>query len=237
MDLLEQAERIDGYRKKCLENTYNAAARKSQHYELDSLSPTALFYLRGAVEAVPLARPCEFIILNETADGGMPHTRPANVICLPKGLCKEAPASNEFLEMLRHEAIHVDQRAHTAEWNAVLDPIGWTPVAAETIPAEFRERCRVNPDTCMSPFWAWKRYHVPLPLFRRDPTPRSLHDCSVHWMDLRSGALHASPPTSFLQVYGSALLQSEHPYEIYAELLSKKNVTSHDEIMENLRGR
>ena len=222
MSVLETAETLDGYRAACATNPYNPAAREGQIYELETISPTALFYLQGAIEAVPYVRPCQFAILDSSADQGFPHTRPPATICIPASMCKESRASPDFVEMLRHEGIHIHQRKYPAEWLTALRRIGWTPVPADTIPPEFRSRLRINPDTMITPFWAWKRFHVPLPLFKLDPLPTSLHDATVQWMDLRSGALFRAPPSSFTQTYGERIQQPEHPYEIYAELLSKR---------------
>jgi hypothetical protein len=41
------------------------------------------------------------------------------------------------------------------------------------------------------------------------------------WYDIKTGALNHSPPVSFLNKYGDNVRQSEHPFEIYAVLLSE----------------
>jgi hypothetical protein len=105
------------------------------------------------------------------------------------------------------------------------------------IPAEFIDRCRLNPDTLQSPFWAWQGTTVPLPLFRNRYSPSiELSDVSIQWLDLRMGTLfHTAPPT-FQAKYGSHTIhQPEHPYEIYAELFSQIPVKTSTDIFQNLQ--
>jgi len=222
---LTRAEAIDGYRARCQENSVNERARAGQTYELDEIDSHVLYFLKDAVEHLPLVQQCEIAILNSTADGGLPHTRPPNVICLPKSMCKAQPASASFKTTLLHEAIHVHQRMFEEEWGISLRRAGWRPVDAERIPEEFRNRCRINPDTLKSPFWAWNDYHVPLPLFRRTDTP-TLSDAPPQWLDLRMNSLFHTAPNSIVKTYGAKIVQPEHPYEIYAELLSEAGVNT-----------
>ena len=130
-----------------------------------------------------------------------------------------------------HEAIHCHQRKYSKEWQAGCRRAGWTPVATTAIPLQFRNRVRINPDTMAEPFWAWNSYQVPLPIFRERPR---LQDTAIQWLDLRTGTLFHEAPPSFVKLYGTSIDQPEHPYEIYAELFSKKLFTTSDAILENL---
>lgn len=233
-DSLEDAEKLDGYRASCQNNRANREARKGQLYELSRISNEATDFLREAIEEFPIVRSCEFAILDSTADDGLPHTRPPNLVCLPANMCKSAPASTQFKVTLVHEAMHVHQRKYKTEWDEGCKRAGWTPLDSEKIPAEFKERARINPDTMATPFWAWDKYHVPLPLFRR-PDSASLTEAPVEWMDLRTGSLFHSPPPSFVKKYGDSVPQAEHPYEIYADLFSRKWVRTHEDVLENLK--
>ena len=214
MDILDKAELLDGYRSAVRVSRLNAAARAEQTYDLDTLTPAAYTALGKALGSVPLAAQAELAILHPTADGGMPHTRPPNVICLPKGVCPTAEQpSRQFIDTLAHEAIHVHQRLNPELWAAYLNTRGWTPVAASKIPAEFRERIRLNPDTLQTPFWAWKRVYVPLPLFPKWREPKGLGDVTIEWLNLTTGALFHDPPARF---GAKGLAALEHPYELTA---------------------
>lgn len=239
MDVLEAAEAIDGYRRACQENYINAQAREGHVYELSNISVPAYNFLREAIDDYPLLQRCEFAILDSTADGGFPHTRPNNLICLPNSLCKEAPASNEFRITLLHEGMHVHQRKFNREWDQAMERVGWTPISKDRIPEEFRDRVRINPDTMMSPFWSFHKFHIPLPMFRLGTIRLSenikIGDVAIEWFDLRTGATFHDPPKVFLEKYGRSIKQPEHPYEIYAELFSEAKYISSEEVLENLK--
>jgi len=148
--------------------------------------------------------------MNPSADGGMPHTRPPSTICLPAYF----PAS-KLEETLKHERIHLDQRNRYSVWVSALRREGWTPVDEEAIPEEYRRRCRLNPDTCWSPYWAWEGRYVPLPFFVREDKP-DLREISVRWYD-RSGSLSIVVPQSLVKRYGTLEANSlEHPFELMA---------------------
>ena len=219
MSVLDKAESLDGYREACLTSEPNAAARRGQRYELASISKTAETFLIEAVESLPLLKGSEMVILDSTADNGFPHTRPPNYICLPASMCAEAPASATFKETLVHEAIHLHQRRYKGVWEASLKRAGWSPVPKGTIPDECLERLRLNPDTIGVPFYSFNKYYIPLPLF--GPIP-ALNTAKVEWLDTRTGALFHEAPKEFLRKYGANINQPEHPYEIYAELFSKR---------------
>jgi len=224
MDCLTHAEKIDGYRSACRNNLLNLATRDGQGYELSAISKKAEHFLSQAVNSIHLLEGMEIVILNSEADGGLPHTRPPNLICLPKSLCKELPVSKQFRTTLLHEAIHVHQRIEPELWERFCNLEGWSPISKQVIPEEFLNRCRINPDTISRPFWAWESYHVPLPLF---PTYRatSLSNTNIEWLDLRTGALLHDAPKSFQEKYGGKFDQPEHPYEIYAELFSEEGIS------------
>lgn len=42
------------------------------------------------------------------------------------------------------------------------------------------------------------------------------------WYNINTGSLDHNPPDSFLRRYGFNVKQAEHPFEIYAVLLSEK---------------
>jgi hypothetical protein len=248
LDILQRAEWEDGYRAACAKSPLNWAARKGQVYDLAAISEAATASLTDAARSVPLTRGCEFAILDGSADGGMPHTRAPNVICIPASMCKEGRASKDFLEMLAHEAIHVHQRRAAPVWRQALAAAGWEPLDGGKIPPTVAEIIRINPDTMAAPLWSWNSHHVPLPTFTTKISP-GLGDVRIVWMDLRTGALFPTPPPTFGQGAkrsGQGAKRSEpvaavsaayeHPYEFYAYTLSQQGIRTQEALEEALRG-
>jgi hypothetical protein len=225
MDLLAKAERLDSYRASCKSNFLNNLARAGQRYETvpSTVQRESEAYLQQLSWVPETTR---VITLHPSADNGFPHTRPHNIICLPT--FSTSPSS----ETLRHEALHVHQRFHKDLWTTYSIRQGWWPVPRSQITTEWVERCRINPDTMMSPFWAWQDYYVPLPLFVNEWSP-SLGECSVRWFDLRNHVLYKDAPPSFLKRYGD-IEQPEHPFETGAIEFSRKQGLSKEILMNSL---
>jgi hypothetical protein len=231
MDILNRAEIIDQYLSKCRHNMANYLARKGARYELSMIDNQTALAIQSTARNIPLLDECEIVILDETADRGLPHTRPPNYICLPTTLCTSTPGK-DFITTLIHEAIHIHQRDYPDIWDRELRRIGWSPVSPDIIPTEFTDRVRINPDTCMKPFWAWDKYHVPLPIFRSDIMPQ-LNEVNVKWFDTRYNTLSPNAPQTFLNRYGY-MGYIEHPYEIYADLYSRRGLKTGEEIINQL---
>jgi len=235
MDVLQLAESLDSYQTKCAASPMNATARVKDLYELDSISATAASFLQQAAAEIPfLASSCEIAILDSSADSGLPHTRPPNLICLPAKLCKEEPVSAEFKTTLLHEGIHVHQRLYPHLWKKALTSAGWTEIQKDKIPKDFIKLIRLNPDTMASPYWAWDG-QVPIPIFQNLISPQ-LPGARIQWYDLSTGSVFHSPPSSLLKKAksGSEESELEHPYELYAYLFSKEGIDSHERILEAL---
>lgn len=211
---LQTAEELDGYRAACAVSLANAYARREHIYRPFFVEPTIAAALQKEIDAIPLLRDIDIVVMHPTADQGYPHTRPRNVVCVPSSYLTEKDGA-ELAEMLRHEAVHVHQRQRTEVWAAACMRRGWWPVPASQIPTALRNRCRINPDTMAAPFWSWDTHYVPLPLFSSE-TPATLGDVVIKWLDLRSGTTYSDPPSSFFAVHGTSVPQPEHPYEIYA---------------------
>ena len=232
-DCLAAAERIDGYRRACRLNRMNSSAREGQGYELSSISKRATTFLSDGIASLPLLAGMEIAILNSEADGGLPHTRPPKLICLPENLCAEEPISKRLRTTLLHEAIHISQRQDPTLWEKFCRREGWTPVPREKIPEEIVARCRINPDTISKPFWAWELYYVPLPLFIPYGDP-GLSKTKIEWFDLRTGATLHNFPKNFEKKYGRKFDQPEHPYEIYAEIFSEEGISTAEDLQRRL---
>jgi len=213
----------------------NAAARVNDEYELDRISNTAASFLQQAAAEIPLLSSCEIAILDSSADGGLPHTRPPKLICLPAKLCKAEPASDDFKTTLLHEGIHVHQRMYSHIWKKALNAAGWKEIPREKIPEELVQKIRINPDTLASPYWAWDG-QIPIPIFENLISPQ-LSGARTEWYDLSTGAVFHKPPQSLLDSgsgSGSSSAELEHPYELYAYKFSKEGIDSHEKILEAL---
>lgn len=227
---LDAAEQLDHYRAACASNPANRAARKGQVYELDSISPQATHFLQGMAGQFPLLDSAEIAILNSSADGGLPHTRPPNLICLPRDGIPNSGENPEFKGTLLHEGVHIHQRLHPDLWATSMRKAGWRPVDPSQIPDEFVKRLRINPDTLSCPFWSWDTYHVPLPLFPKGLSLVSLSSAEIQWLDLRNSTLYHEPPPSFRAIYKETGAASEHPFELYAYRFSRQGLISDEDI-------
>jgi hypothetical protein len=200
--LLQEAETRDGYRTACKNSVLNTLARRACDYT-PWMDQTSAPTIAGA----------QVIILSPSADGGMPHTRAGNIICIPAHFPREQLAST-----LEHEMIHIDQRNNPLKWKARLTQEGWSPASDSEIPDQWLSRCRLNPDTLSARFWAWEGRYIPLPLFVREDKPE-LRDIEVRWYDRETGRVQPQPPSSFTRRFGIlGASQLEHPYEFYAYL-------------------
>lgn len=213
---LQEAEAQDGYLAKCRKDASNSSARRACSY--------TVWPDQGLAEKLASrGYASKIIIMHPSCEGGMPHTRPGGVICLP------AYFPDEKLERtMRHEHIHIWQRDAAEEWETLCQRDGWrkipASVAESEIPLQWLERCRLNPDTVQSRWWAWQGTYIPLPLFTRTDKP-DLHDIVIRWYDRISGRVLTSPPTSYTRRYGSVgPAMMEHPFEWAAYQMEKPSL-------------
>jgi len=205
-EILEEADRLDGYITACKSCSINSAARKDQQYVPWNDQSLA----RKAEKLLP-GKNIRVVILSPSADGGMPHTRAPNVICLP------AYFPDSVMEKtLEHEMVHIDQKQNPEKWRKHALDEGWIPVSEVDLPENWVRRCRMNPDTYDARFWAWEGRHVPMPIFVREDKPQ-LREIVVRWWDLKDGRLNNEEPASFFKKYGKlATSSAEHPFELWA---------------------
>jgi hypothetical protein len=201
MDPLSAAEQIDSYRKKCKESPLNFLARKGQTY-LPWMDQTLNSYQQWDEQ---------IIVMNPSAEGGLPHTRPPNIIAIP---AHYPPHMLE--ETLRHERVHLHQRKFPLQWEARAIQDGWVKVDEEVIPSKLLARVRLNPDTIMAGFWAWDGIWVPLCLFLREDKPH-MNETTIRWYNIKEGVSSVAVPASFTVKYGAVTDSAmEHPYELWA---------------------
>lgn len=194
----------DGFQDLCKRDPVNSKARSFCSY--------TLWPDQGLAERLSsLAPNAKIVILHPTAEAGMPHTRGPNFICLPAYFPESKAEST-----IKHELVHIDQRKNLAVWTEKLSKLSWTPVDDELIPIEWRRRCRLNPDTSYSRFWAWQKRWIPMPVYVREDAPQ-LQEVETRWWDSVEETTGRTPPTSFTKLYGSASAsEAEHPFELYA---------------------
>ena len=209
-ELLRLAEGVDSYRRRCAVSEYNAEARRGNEYEPFFIGNGIATFLEDFARETPLLNRAKIIIMRPSADCGFPHTRPGNLICMPSTTCLQTDSCKETLI---HEGIHLHQRTFMNDWMKYCSAQGWTQRWADSVPSQYIERVRINPDTMMCPYWSWQEYYVPLPLFIEKPALR-LPDVTVKWLDIRASSFVDAPP-SFYRRYGAAS-QPEHPFELAA---------------------
>jgi hypothetical protein len=227
MTILDDVEAIDHYRKSIAANPLNARSRSGQAYELVFATPEQQARIREISRDIPLMKGVMVVMIDQTADGGFPHTRPLDCVCVQPSIV----AAADFDKTLIHESIHIHQRRKPELWHQICRKEGWEPVTIG-VPQRWQERCRINPDTMATPFWAWEGLHVPLPMFRTD-TP-GIADVDIMWWDRRMGSLFHEAPKSFSSRYGRAPAQPEHPYELMAVDVARKNIRTEGDLEEYL---
>jgi hypothetical protein len=203
MDKLAEAETYDHYFQKISQDPLNKKAREH------------LSYSAMMERTQPFLLATEIVTMHPTAEAGLPHTRPPNIICMPAYYPQE-----RVQETLHHELIHVDQRRRPYKWNAFFEKEGWKQISEKDIPSRWLQRCRMNPDTIDDRFWAWQGRHIPLPLFEREDKP-DLRQVVVQWFDKETGIRQTTAPRLFQERYGAMPSQPEHPRELAAVELSK----------------
>lgn len=229
---LQEAEVEDHYREACASSPANAAARQGDRYEPAAVRPTVANRMDRLSKSIPLLSGAAIGILHSSADSGFPHTRPGGLVCMPAVFC-ENRSEGELRTTLIHESLHLHQRKSKEVWDSFCRAEGWSSVPDTEIPETLQANCRINPDTMMSPFWAWQQHYVPLPLLVPKPQAR-LSDTVVKWFDLRNGVAYQDPPPSFLVKYGSQQSQPEHPYEIYAVLFADEGIKDEVSLLRRL---
>jgi hypothetical protein len=199
-EMLDLAESQDGYLAACKASETNRKARIfcQMHAWNDQSS-------------APIVKGATVIILPSSAEGGMPHTRAGNIICIPVYHPKD-----RLYETLAHELLHIDQRNRPEVWRQKLLEEGWSPVDTSELPSEWVRRCRLNPDTMAARWWAWEGRYVPLPVFVREDKP-DLREVEIRWYDRKEKLVGTQIPVTLTRRYGTLGSASlEHPYELFA---------------------
>ncbi len=220
---LTEAEKKDFYLEECFDDPPNAKAREKLSYRPNSFrvheEQSAAMYVESAKQRLPKRllmdlKDIYLIQLMPSADDGMPHTRPDNIICFPD-------ISQLFsIITLKHELWHVHQRIYQDLWLSAFASIGWKPWKG-SLPDRLEQYRRLNPDTIDHPNWVFQDTWVPIPIFRNITQPKvsDVDICFYHVFE----RYHTKKIPSELSFYFSGLptIAFEHPREITAYLLAE----------------
>lgn len=222
-DILSRAELIDNYRGSCAACRANSAARAGQDYSARPPSADTVPFL-SAIESFPAwlrdyLPPILYIaFLANSADGGMPHTRPQNIVCLPQFFTIDGGAGRQTF---MHECIHIHQRTYPEIWTRLYAEILHMEPYRGSLPDTIEARRRYNPDTSAEPLYMWRRTWVTVPTFSRPEQPQ-LGAVKILYYNVKSGAWQAfMPPAMAAELGELSIAQAEHPAELTAYLLSE----------------
>lgn len=217
---LHSAEQQDGYRTDCTQDRANGISREAMNYSANRLSLAEADVLTERIQSFTIPPPLQtlhptIVALMPSADGGMPHTRPPNIICLPQSAAALTNAT--FV----HELWHLHQRAHPGQWMRFFrDAWHWKPFELE-LPPQLEEVRRYNPDTMENPLWIWNEEWVPVCVFLNPVTP-SLKYTNVWFYNVKSRIHWRQVPKEMATFFSSSLNISayEHPNEVSAYMLA-----------------
>lgn len=232
--LLEEAEQKDFYVEECRDDHANTLARRTSTYVAREMPAEEVSFLKVIVEnardhlplrlRTELTGPVWLVALDRSAEGGMPHTRPDQIICYPD-------VYRTFsVSTLHHELWHLHQRLYTGWWTEVFRRMGWerwesganSGAEGGDLPLTLESHRRFNPDTLDAPFWCFQKTWLPVPVFRDVVSPK-IDEVDV-WFYHVSLKYHVkSIPRELKAEYHASLPLSayEHPRELTAYLLSE----------------
>jgi hypothetical protein len=221
------AEQIDLYRRECQEDKLNAISRRGQQYSPYNYPTDYLLVLRETLNAslkylpnklIQELQNVNIIILYPSADGGMPHTRPNDIICFPYR------ADIPSLETITHELWHIHQRKYPTFWQTFFINNWHFEEWDGDLPAELEKHRRINPDTLATQNWIWQSKWVPVPVFI-DASKPSLVDSKIWYHNVITGRTEHGVPEEVYEFFGRKMESAayEHPYEMAAYMLSRVN--------------
>ena len=221
--LLLDAETIDFYLDTCRNDPVNLRARRKCTYAINSVSPNDSIQYQAILDSIVPRLPkrlqmdlheVSILSLMPSADAGMPHTRPYQLICFPH--IEQVKTS---LSTMIHELWHIHQRKYKDTWSKVFEQLGWTEWMGH-LPAFLEKNRRLNPDTIDSPLWAYQDTWVPVPVFRDIALP-NLTEVDIWFYHIKE-EYHLKQIPKNMTAFFPNLPQSayEHPREISAYLLA-----------------
>lgn len=221
--LINKAELVDFYLEECYDDKLNSIARRNLSYSANSVSSLNIEIAKKVIENTSLSKQLLYlgevniIQLMPSADAGMPHTRPGNIIC-----CPDISSLSE--STLIHELWHIHQRSFPDYWLKIFKKIGWT-IWRGKLPDKLENVRRYNPDTIDEPYWIFNDKWVSVPVFK-DITHPTVNDVEICFYNPYIDYYTRQVPeelSSYTELSGISL---EHPREIAAYILSGFNKSS-----------
>ena len=218
---LAAAERQDSYLSQVAQSRENSAARQAMIYAANRLTMSQIDVLNDKIQDflphIPLIlrtlKPT-IVPLMPSADGGMPHTRPSDLVCLPQ-------STSLNLTTFVHELWHLHQRAHYREWTHFFEKKWKWRIYEGQIDPQLEKMRRLNPDTLEDPLWIWDNKWVPVCVFLNSSSP-SFKDTATFFYNTLSGLRYNNLPPEMAAFFSSSLSPSayEHPCETSAYMLT-----------------
>ena len=236
--LLHIAEKNDYYLEECHDDKLNSIARRNLTYSPNVISKNDMININSFLNNIKLPQrlhmdleTVNIIQLMPTADGGMPHTRPGEIICFPD-------ISQLFSQTtLIHELWHIHQRKYQIEWMEIFKNIGWN-IWNGKLPEHLEKHRRYNPDTLDCPLWIFNNTWIPIPIFNNITHPK-VEDVDI-WFYNPNRNYHVKEIPHELEFIFNHLNNKayEHPREITAYMLSEpekyKNTIGFKYLLENI---
>lgn len=232
--VLHIAEQEDFYLQECQEDRANAIARSSLTYAPNSMEDADHYrlILDQALHLIPKRLKMDLgdvmvVPLMPSAEGGMPHTRPPNLLCFPN--TRQLHSTSTLI----HELWHLHQRQYAELWRALFQQLGWAEWNG-VLPPLLESSRRYNPDTIDSPLWVYRNAWVPLPIFK-DSTRPDIKEIDI-WFYHVTNRYHVKTIPSELASFCPNLPSSayEHPRELAAYVLAEPDLYKETPIFQAL---
>jgi hypothetical protein len=233
-DILEDAETRDEYRESVNESELNRRARGNVDWDpIDPPEHWAHFLSKAEFPEWTRNLVINIICAPTDAEGGMPHTRPNFIICIPHNYSSDF---HTFHKMIVHEIAHILQRIYYDQFmKFIKEEWGYrlmTREEFEKLPEHILVRRRMNPDTFACPYLIWKDKWVPLIIFNEHHNGPRLNSVYLLWWNIRTGNGTTETPYVWKEYFGK-VSQSEHPFEMMAWYMSDDDL--HSEAADKIR--
>ena len=228
---LNEAEKIDKYRTTCGSSWPNKVARLNQTYSaVDIGKEKSIEEELKVLEYVPkwISQKTDVVFLHESADGGMPHTRPG-LICIPNGI-----NTSNIKSTMIHEAVHISQRNSPKLWDIVYQNAWNMKKWEQQVSFDLEVYRRYNPDTFMAGNYIWNDKWVIVPMYKNKNEP-VLGQIKLVFYNVENGEWLSFIPEEWINFFGKDLsvAEQEHPHEMAAYIVQRffegKDITKEHE--------
>lgn len=225
VDALKEAEHTDRYNELVGYSSSNQYARLDGPYTPYDLTPDEIMKMEEHLQTIQtqipqrLLKSLEFInviCLVPSAESGMPHTRPGNIMCTAHG----APLT---FEICLHELWHIHQRQFKYRWDGFFTERWFFSPWQGSLPEDLERSRRFNPDTIDTPLWIWKDTWVPVPIMTNVSQP-SLRETEIWFFNAATNIRVREPPQEMQKFFSRSInkMAYEHPREMSAYMLTQK---------------